>query len=574
MVVVKECDERGIELVPSNPLDRQRLRLQCLKHATRKNGLIDSTYFSHMNFSDISSESDCSEYDDSDCCFSDDVQRYDSAYNDQAKVNFFRSKLSVSSTKREEDIVLAPCPAGEKVCTMRPKGVKEIFHMYDAVLEEFGVKIPFTLFEMDVLRLLNVAPTQIHPNSWAFIRGFEILCDALDMIPSAGVFFHFYGTKGVDKGSWVPISAHPGKQLFPAFASNLKRDWKKSFLRVQSSKDSLVSVASVEGEVRFPLGWTATPLVVSGYDFKKMTPYEQGVVGFLDRMLHTDIRKLLNKEGDSEDLELYLLPMLPLSGKERRKYLEALKEKHASGEHISSDPAGVILCKGTKKRENVASSEPAAGEVDTVPEKIVEGEVTVNEVNDLTVSPQKKKMKTARKGGGRALSVEADTLLKLHFGTTTLTIAVTWKKMSLSRRWIKTPLFTSKEKKHEALEKEYQDSVKDVEKFKHKATAFEERVEGLLKEKAVLEKTVANAEKVKSDWQVEKGELETQNTKLRDDLKKSQDKVEDGKMALAGFFEDGFQRAKSQVAYFYPNLDLSGLDSLKFVQDGELVEEP
>ncbi|RHN51389.1 hypothetical protein MtrunA17_Chr6g0468031 [Medicago truncatula] len=359
-----------------------------------------------MNFSDLSSESDCSESDDRDCvllystsennlgkeivasspskmvrgkgirlachefdteCFSDDVQRYDSAYNDQAKVNFFRSKLSVSSTKREEDIVLAPCPAGEKVCTMCRKGVKEIFHMYGAVLEEFGVKIPFNLFEMDVLRLLNVAPTQIHPNSWALLS--------------------FYGTKGVDKGSWVPISAHPGKQLFPAFASNFKRDWKKSFLRVQSSKDSLVSVASVEGELRFPLGWTATPLAVSGYDYQKMIPYEQGVVGFLDRMLHTDIRKLLNKEGDLEDLELYLLPTLPLSGKERRKYLEALKEKHASGEHISSDPAGVILRKGTKKRENVANSELAAGEVDTMPEKIAEGEVMVNEVNDLTVSP-------------------------------------------------------------------------------------------------------------------------------------------------------------------------------------------
>ncbi|RHN66705.1 hypothetical protein MtrunA17_Chr3g0094331 [Medicago truncatula] len=202
-----------------------------------------------MIFSDISSESDCSEYDDSDyvlvysfsgdnfgkenvaippskmvrgkgiqlaCpesdteCFSDEVQRYESAYNDQAKVNFFRSKLLVSSTKREEDIVLAPCPASEKVCTMRPKGVKEIFHMYGAVLEEFGVKIPFTLFEMDVLRLLNVAPTQIHPNCWAFIRGFEILCDALDMIPIRRSLFSFF----------------------------------------------------------------------SGYDYQKMTPYEQGVVGF------------------------------------------------------------------------------------------------------------------------------------------------------------------------------------------------------------------------------------------------------------------------------------------------------
>jgi len=37
-----------------------------------------------------------------------------------------------------------------------------------------------------------------------------------------------------------------------------------------------------------------------------MSAYEQGVVGFLDRMKLTDICVLLNKETDSEDLELYL----------------------------------------------------------------------------------------------------------------------------------------------------------------------------------------------------------------------------------------------------------------------------
>lgn len=73
---------------------------------------------------------------------------------------------------------------------------------------------------------------------------------------------------------------------------------------------------------------------------------------------------------------------------------------------------------------------------------------------------------------------------------------------------------------------------------------------------------------------MEKGDLETQNAKLRDDSKTSQAEVDDGKMALAGFFEDSFQGAKLQVSYFYPDLDLSSLDSLKFVQDGELVDEP
>jgi len=159
---------------------------------------------------------------------------------------------------------------------------------------------------MDVLRLLNVAPTQIWPNSWAFICAFEILWEALDKTPTAGAFFHFYGNKGVDKGSWVSVSAHAGKKLFPSYASNFKKNWRVSFMRVSASKDSCVSVASVDGELRFPLSWTSSPQSVCGYDLEKMSPYECGVVGFLDRMSLVDIHMLLNKETNSVDLELYL----------------------------------------------------------------------------------------------------------------------------------------------------------------------------------------------------------------------------------------------------------------------------
>jgi len=225
------CDERGREIYPADPLERAQLRKDCLRHATRRIGLIDweayeSSYFGHMTFSDLSSESGSDGSDDSDCIFlyatsrkeivarvdpqmtrgrgvttskmesdteifGDDVQSYTSVYNDQAKVNLFRSKNVISATGQEEDIDMRLCPPGEIVCVLRPRGVREIFHMYGAVLEEFEVRIPFTLFQMDVLRFLNVAPTQIRPNSWAFIRSFEILCEALDMVPSAGAFFHF-----------------------------------------------------------------------------------------------------------------------------------------------------------------------------------------------------------------------------------------------------------------------------------------------------------------------------------------------------------------------------------------------
>jgi hypothetical protein len=36
----------------------------------------------------------------------------------------------------------------------------------------------------------------------------------------------------------------------------------------------------------------------------------------------------------------------------------------------------------------------------------------------------------------------------------------------------------------------------------------------------------------------------------------------------------GFDRAKSQVAFLFPTLDLGELDSFMIVQDGKLVDEP
>jgi len=126
---------------------------------------------------------------------------------------------------------MTPWIPGEKVCIQRSKGVKdEMFHMYIVVLEDLGVRIPFTPFEMDVLKYLN---------SWRLSRGFEVLCDALDLEPSIWVFFHFYGTKCVDKIAWVSISSHPSKKLFLPYASNFKRDWRETFVRVQWQRDVL-----------------------------------------------------------------------------------------------------------------------------------------------------------------------------------------------------------------------------------------------------------------------------------------------------------------------------------------------
>jgi len=152
-----------------------------------------------------------------------------SLYTDVLDVNFFRSKLDISSTGNEEDVVVFSCDVDDRVCDQEMASEQdEYFLMYMAVLEEFGMKIPFTPFEMDVLKFLNVAPSQIRPNSWAFIRGFEIPCKSLNLEPSVGAFFHFYGIKDVNKGTWISICARAGKRLFPPYACNFKKEWQDS----------------------------------------------------------------------------------------------------------------------------------------------------------------------------------------------------------------------------------------------------------------------------------------------------------------------------------------------------------
>jgi len=116
-----------------------------------------------------------------------------------------------------------------------------------------------------------------------------------------------------------------------------------------------------------------------------------------------------------------------------------------------------------------------------------------------------------------------------------------------------------------ALEKQLQEAMKDVEKHKHQATTFEERVEGLLLDKDKAEKAMSNFEQEKASWVTEKGELVAKTSELEKELSEAKDKVEGCKMAMVSQFEEGFDRAKVQVAFLYPELDLSALDSLKIM---------
>ena len=73
---------------------------------------------------------------------------------------------------------------------VQPKGEQDKwFYFYAKVLEDMFIRIPFTDFKVDVLKMVNVASSQLRPNSWGFIKAFEMICEVLDVTPTIGLFF-------------------------------------------------------------------------------------------------------------------------------------------------------------------------------------------------------------------------------------------------------------------------------------------------------------------------------------------------------------------------------------------------
>jgi hypothetical protein len=210
----------------------------------------------------------------------------------------------LSDSGREEDVVTDPV-GDQELVTMVNTQTPHYFYMYSKVMENLKLSLPFTDFELAMLNALNVAPTQLHPNGWAFVRAFELICLGLDLEPRLGVFFHFYHVKSLSVGKPVSISSQPNMGLFTLYASNFK-NYKDTFLRVRGGPRLHHLMFDYEGNGLFPFYWTQDPRLIKGVDATLLTPYESEVISFLDTFQLFEIKELLALESDHPSLVLYL----------------------------------------------------------------------------------------------------------------------------------------------------------------------------------------------------------------------------------------------------------------------------
>jgi len=136
--------------------------------------------------------------------------------------------------------------------------VRLLFFVYNTFFANLHITLPFDNFTMGVLRILNVAPTQLHPNSWATLQAFRLLCQNFKLEPTPESFLYYYNTRLSTLVSWLSLSSRPENIWFAAFTTSYK-NFKEKYFKIFVEPDGRDLFYNVNGTTKFPFHWTEKP---------------------------------------------------------------------------------------------------------------------------------------------------------------------------------------------------------------------------------------------------------------------------------------------------------------------------
>ncbi|WVZ06133.1 hypothetical protein V8G54_019479 [Vigna mungo] len=98
----------------------------------------------------------------------------------------------LASETDANNIKLVVYKMNERACHVREGYNSGFFFVHLTLFRDLGVRLPFFDFQMGILHMLDVEPTQLHPDGWAFMQAFSIVCTALALTPTHASFLYFF----------------------------------------------------------------------------------------------------------------------------------------------------------------------------------------------------------------------------------------------------------------------------------------------------------------------------------------------------------------------------------------------
>ena len=161
----------------------------------------------------------------------------------------------------EKSFLTLNCPPGaimadicgviDRVCHGRENAPVDFFFVYSTLFVDLHVTLPFDNFTIGVLRTLNVAPTQLHPNSWAALQAFRVLCRLFKLEPTLESFLYYYNMRLSTPVSWLSLSSRPGNIRFATFTTSYK-NFKERYFKIFVELDGRDYFYNTNGTTKFP----------------------------------------------------------------------------------------------------------------------------------------------------------------------------------------------------------------------------------------------------------------------------------------------------------------------------------
>ena len=89
----------------------------------------------------------------------------------------FLNKVSVLKASTEDSLLsFGPCSLDDRVYRERSSTEPPFFFRYNYLFSDLHVSLPFDTLTVSVLQAVNVALSQLHPNTWASMQAFHLVC--------------------------------------------------------------------------------------------------------------------------------------------------------------------------------------------------------------------------------------------------------------------------------------------------------------------------------------------------------------------------------------------------------------